>query len=771
MEYIEPKPKEVKPHAKRNKKILISTISAALALSIATGSYFLITKVFMNYDNVELYTFNYDNSDPKSEATITAVKESIKLPKTLRLPAKFKGHPVTAVEDKVFLRRQELVRIVLPDSLKKIGNSCFSGCSNLAKINVPKSLEVLGTDAFYDTAWLNNMPDNSPVEFGQWLYTYKGKMTPNSAVLPSESSPNASKFSGVKIYLDKFKYFSRGVFKNQGNLVYAEFPGGFPLIQESLFDGCTGLKELILPSDVKTIESYAFRNCVSLKVDNFGEINTLETLGDYAFSNTKIGGEIKFPDSLKETGEGSFSKCKEITKVNFGETRGLEYISDRLFEDCLSLEEVKFSDNELSGESHLSYVGEAAFKNTIISEFKIPFNAVDIRAFAFSDCPNLTTVYALNNTTGLQLNTLNTETGAWEKSDSTFQGPIRFGTYVFSGSSNFKELVLVDKDGNNVSAANEVTLPVTTLSLGGRNDDAHLFSGTSITTIHLGRDLSSVTSQALKDYLANVALTILPPSVCEGASKLSTVDFGGSNATITTIGRDAFKECNALVSVTLPNTITTISTGVFENCDLLETVTLSSSDKTVSENEFRGCVKLSSIILPKSFTSIAANAFAGCTALETFVLEDESALANIYASAFEGCTALKNITLQNNIKSFGKSSAFKGCSELKSFTVQGGTVNAVTVSMFENDVKLESVDLCASVWNIEDSAFANAGSHSDCPGLSLTLRANRVVSLTSLSFSGANVIKLYVPAGQVDNYKANANWTSVVDPANIVAIA
>ncbi|MCR5333230.1 MAG: leucine-rich repeat domain-containing protein [Bacilli bacterium] len=744
MEYIEPKPKEVKPHAKRNKTILVSFICAGLALSVAVGVFFLVSKVFINYDNVEIYTFNYDNSDPKSEARISSIKESVALPKKLRLPSKFKGHPVTAIDDQVFAKREELVKIVLPNSLKTIGNECFKDCKNLKQINVPKDLEVVGTDAFYNTAWLESKPENGPVEFGSWLYTYKGKMTANSAILMSEDSPSASKYTGVKIYLNHFKNFSRGVFKNQTNLVYAEFPNDFTYIQESLFDGCTGLKEVMLSENTNSIGNYAFRNCSSLHIDNFGELSHLKKIGEYSFASSRTTGELYFPDSLYEVGEGAFQKCESLTKVSIG--NGFEFVPDHAFEDCRNLEEVKFPARENSPESHITYIGDYAFKGTAISEFHIPFNVLDVRMYAFCECPNLTSVYAYSNTTNTASNSFDAESKTWSVTPDSPQGIIKFGIYAFNNASSFKELLLVNKDNEVISTANEVSIPKTVISLGGRNEEAFFFTGTAIQTLRLG----------------GAAVAYLPPSFAEYALDLEVVDFGsGDAATVTDISRNAFRGCTKIASITLPEN-TAFQTNAFENCTSLTGIVLSSNAKSVTAGAFKGCTKLNNVVIPKKYTSLGKEAFMNCTSLDSFTFETNSEMNNILESVFEGCTALTTVAFPENVGQFN-AKVFKGCTSLSSVSMPLRAY-IVTQSMFEGCTALTTLVLPSNFTTIQSNAFANSGLKD------LTVAYNSKINAFAGAFTNVHLDHLRVPSGIVHEYQEDANWTAIVDPANIVAI-
>lgn len=55
---------------------------------------------------------------------------------------------------------------------------------------------------------------------------------------------------------------------------------------------------------------------------------------------------------------------------------------------------------------------------------------------------------------------------------------------------------------------------------------------------------------------------------------------------VTTIGKNAFKDCKALLSVTIPDGITTIGNRAFENCKALLSVTIPDSVTTIDGHAF-----------------------------------------------------------------------------------------------------------------------------------------------------------------------------------------
>lgn len=117
-------------------------------------------------------------------------------------------------------------------------------------------------------------------------------------------------------------------------------------------------------------------------------------------------------------------------------------------------------------------------------------------------------------------------------------------------------------------------------------------------------------------------------------------------ATVTSIGRFAFRCCNSLATVTfaegsqlksigvsafsgtdpahprfkeiqIPVSVETIGTNAFHNCQDLESITLPASLETIESSAFSSCRKLSEIKLPASLKAIQSYVFDDCSSLET----------------------------------------------------------------------------------------------------------------------------------------------------------
>ncbi len=133
---------------------------------------------------------------------------------------------------------------------------------------------------------------------------------------------------------------------------------------------------------------------------------------------------------------------------------------------------------------------------------------------------------------------------------------------------------------------------------------------------------------------------------------------GGELLPVTEIGEEAFMGCNALYSITLPDTIEKIGVRAFMNCGF-RNFTIPESVKSIGYAAFGKCTSLTEITIPQSVTDLQPYAFAYCSNLETVVLKAEIedlppyTFANSYASVSGNLytsTSLKNIYLSSSLK-------------------------------------------------------------------------------------------------------------------------
>ena len=211
-----------------------------------------------------------------------------------------------------------------------------------------------------------------------------------------------------------------------------------------------------------------------------------------------------------------------------------------------------------------------------------------------------------------------------------------------------------------------------------------------------------------------------------------SVTYGAKTYSVTSIGYEAFRDCTALTSVTIPNSVTSIGYCAFYGCTGLTSVTIPNSVTSIVNAAFSGCSGLTSVTIPNSVTSIGGSAFSGCFGLTS--IEIPNSVTGIEGSAFSGCFGLTSIEIPNSVTSIG-SYTFSNCSGLT------------------------SIEIPNSVTSIGSYAFSN------CSDLkSVIVQSETPFTLGSSAFNNCTkLLGIYVPCGTLDIYKQSwADYASKI---------
>ena len=207
------------------------------------------------------------------------------------------------------------------------------------------------------------------------------------------------------------------------------------------------------------------------------------------------------------------------------------------------------------------------------------------------------------------------------------------------------------------------------------------------------------------------------------------VSYDGYDYYVTSIGEDAFKYCEDITGITMPDSITSIGDGAFYDCESLMSIIIPDGVTSISQNAFYGCSSLTSITIPDSVTSIGESAFAYCLSFANITIPDSvtridsfafvfcksltsitipDSVTSIGDYVFEDCTSLTNITIPNNVTSIGDY-VFGDCTSLVSITIPN-SVTSIGNWAFYNCTNLSSITIPSSVTSIGESAFGYCSS-------------------------------------------------------------
>ena len=218
------------------------------------------------------------------------------------------------------------------------------------------------------------------------------------------------------------------------------------------------------------------------------------------------------------------------------------------------------------------------------------------------------------------------------------------------------------------------------------------------------------------------------------------VTIKGVEYTVTTIGEEAFYECEDLTSVSIPGSVTTIADFAFYACSGLSSITIPGSVTTIGYSAFDSCSGLTSITIPGSVTTIDNYAFYDCSGLTSITIPE--GVTTIGKGVFGNCSGLTSITIPNSVTTIGYH-AFRGCSGLTSITIPG-RVTTIDNYAFEDcsrlasmkvesgNTKYDSRDGCNAIILKEENTLVS--------GCKNTIIPNTVTSIGEDAFAGIETL-------------------------------
>ena len=543
----------------------------------------------------------------------------------------------------------------VPEGVKEICNYAFC-YSKLKKIELPKSLEIIGESAFAFNSNLTEfrIPENVKEIKDCALH---GVNVDHYNLDPQ--NPYLKIVNHILYSADGKKLIScPGGF----DLISIVIPEGTETIYGDAFSGIKTISRVIFPDSLKEIRYGAFSFCSSLKKIDFN--SKLESIGDYAFNSTGLK-SCDFPDTIKEIGNMAFSDTS-LNKLKL--PAGLEKLGDYAFSNI----DVK----ELFIPKTLLDIGKNAFTNLNIKTFKadpdnekfatiegVLFDKTKKSLICYPNMKKDTEYYIPNGIKEINSN------GFQHASALTFVSiPDTveiIGEYAFAGLSNLEQVQMP----NSVTEIGSYAFKDCTL-LKNINISNSLKTIRESTFLNCA-SLNEITIPGVVEYIFSSAF-----GGCKGLENITI------NEGVKGIYDNAFSGCGNITEISIPNTVGIIGTDAFKNCTSLQIVSIGSGLKTLGNSQVYSDGRL---------TNDGTSIFANCNNLEA-----------IYVNANnEYYTSVDGVLFAND----GKTLVLFPTAKYQTYYEIPEDVESISSHAFQDCQYLEEVDFPDSVTRIGDYAF------------------------------------------------------------------
>lgn len=299
---------------------------------------------------------------------------------------------VESIGDYAFEGCSSLKTIIIPKYVSEMGSKVFQDCTNLESIRISASVSKIGSRMFAGCPNLKSIV----VEEGNEKYDSREncnaivETATNTLVCGTENSTIPSTITAI------------------GNGAFAE----------------TGLKNIVIPEGVTSIELQAFENCQDLESVTLPQ--SLKKLGYHVFANSGLT-SLVIPEGITYLPQGTFNGCKNLETVTLPTTletieynafsnsgltsifipKGVTNISSSAFNNCEKLSTISVSDENTTYDSrnNCNAIIQTATNQILrgTSNTIIPNTATSIGDNAFNDINSLTSIVIPESVTSIGL--------------------------------------------------------------------------------------------------------------------------------------------------------------------------------------------------------------------------------------------------------------------------------------------------------------------------------------------------------------------------------
>lgn len=343
-----------------DKNIFVCLLAVLLPF-LASAHDFEVDGIYYNITSEEKKTVEVTGPSDKKivDGGYKFYKDVVFIPEKVNYVGK--EYTVTAVGESAFGCNDELLSVVMPNSIVSIGKFAFSACLKLKSLTIPRNVNEIGDFAF------TLMPSLEHLVVDESNNTFDSREGCNAII---RTRTNTLCVGCKKTVI----------------------PDGVEVIAPNAFTACSAEPgdlepfEINIPESVEIIDAYAFNGCGSLVAVKFSE--GLKRIDRWAFLGTSIE-SIEIPASVTVINE-AFWGCSSLKEIkvkkgnrDYDSRKGcnaiIESATGCLLQGC---ENTTVPDG-------VKVISSSAFYRSKIKKIKLPSSLETIERGAFAECKEL----------------------------------------------------------------------------------------------------------------------------------------------------------------------------------------------------------------------------------------------------------------------------------------------------------------------------------------------------------------------------------------------
>ena len=255
---------------------------------------------------------------------------------------------VTKIESCAFVGTTLSGPLVLPDDVKIIGSTAFSG-TNISSIQFSRELEIIDYYAFYNCSAVSGslyLPEKL-MEIGEAAFQdckgFTGKLVlpDNLERLGNSAFWEAGSFEGDLIIPEKVQTIPGFCFWESSFTGSLDL-GNVQVIGSGAFRGCKFRGTLIIPEGITELPGAGYEFSGTFYKNYFSEIvlpSTIKVIGGYSFEHCdRITEPIVFPEGLITIQESAFLDCRMIPSISLPSS--VQTIGIEAFRGCYNISSI-----------------------------------------------------------------------------------------------------------------------------------------------------------------------------------------------------------------------------------------------------------------------------------------------------------------------------------------------------------------------------------------------------------------------------------------------